>query len=101
MNLLRQEIFELETLNRHIKHDHEALELRNQIEKTINDNTLLHLGLWFKKNKNLNNKNKNINRQIINLNYNLLMRKPRMVVTKRKEKKLNLDVLAEVSGKMK
>ena len=51
VSTLRQEIFELETLNRHIQHEHEALRMQNKIEKTMNDNILLHFGLWYKKNK--------------------------------------------------
>ena len=98
MNTLKQEIFELKTLNRHIKKEHEALNLQNQIEKTINENTLLHLDLQFKKNKKLKKKNKQLNTQVINMKYKILMRKPRVVVTTRKENKIKLDVLAEVSG---
>lgn len=52
--------------------------------------------------KKLKKKNKNLKIQIINLKYKIVMRKPRMVVAMaiKKENKLNLDVLVEVSGQM-
>jgi len=43
INILKQEIFELETLNRHIQNEHEALKMQNEIQRTQNDNVLLHL----------------------------------------------------------
>ena len=72
------------------------MKMHNQIDKTINDNTLLHLGLWLKKNKKLKNRNIYLNRQIINLKYKHPMKKPRVAVTSKRENKLKLNVLAEV-----
>ena len=47
---LKQEVFELEVLNRHIKQENEALKEQSKVDKIIHDNTMLHLGLWQKKN---------------------------------------------------
>jgi len=70
------------------------------LDKAIHDNTILHLGLWYKKNRKLKRKNRNLNKIMINLKYKLLMRKPRMVVTSKKIKRRKLDVLAEVFEQM-
>ena len=43
---LKQEVFELELLNRHIKNENETLKEQSKLEKIIHDNTMLHLGLW-------------------------------------------------------
>ncbi len=61
---------------------------------------MLHLGLWHKKNRKLKRKNKKLSRTLINLKYKFLMRKPRMAVSAKKNKKRKLDVLAEVSKQM-
>jgi len=61
---------------------------------------MLHLGLWYKKNRKLKGKNKKLNRTLINLKYRFLMRKPRMEVSAKKSKKRKLDVLAKVSKQM-
>ena len=42
---LKQEVFELEVLNRHIKQENEALKEHIKVDKIIHDNTMLHLGL--------------------------------------------------------
>jgi len=55
---LKQEIFELEMLNRHIQREHEALKMHNEIQRITNDNILLHLSLWYKKNKKSKQKEK-------------------------------------------
>lgn len=93
---LKQEIYELEVLNRYIQKENEALKEQNKLDKIIHDNTMLHLGLWHKKNRKFKRKNKNLNRALINLKYRFLMRKPRMAVAVKKSKK-RLDVLYEVS----
>lgn len=97
---LKQEIYELEILNRHIKKENETLKEQRKLDKTIHDNTILHLGLWYKKNRKLKRKNKNLGRTIINLKYRLLMKKLKMTVSARRSKKRKLDVLEEVSKKM-
>jgi len=97
---LKQEIYELEILNRHIKQENETLKEQNKSDNAIHNNTILHLGLWYKKNRELKRKNKILNRAVINLKYKLLMRKPRMTVTSKKNKRRKLDVLAEVSEKI-
>ena len=81
-----------------IQQEHEALRIQNKIEKTKNDNILLHLGRWYKKNKKLKQNNRALKRKVINMKYKILMKNPRMAVTKNMVKKINLDVLAEVSG---
>jgi len=97
---LKQEIYELEILNRHIKKENETLREKNKLDKAIHDNTILHLGLWYKKNRKLKRKNRSLKRTVINLKYRLLMKKPRMIVTSKKSKRRKLDVLAEVSEQM-
>lgn len=100
-NSLKQEIFELEILNRNIQKENETLREQNKLDRAIHDNTMLHLGLWYKKNRKLKRKNKKLNRTLINLKYRLLMKKPRMPVSAKRCKKRKLDVLAEVSKQMK
>lgn len=96
---LKQEVFELEVLNRHIKRENRTLKEQGRLDKIIHENTMLHLGLWQKKNRKLNKKNRRLSRALINLKFRCLMRKPRMVVVPRKKKR-RLDVLAEVSEHM-
>jgi len=73
---------------------------QNKLDRAIHDNTMLHLVLWYKKNRKLKRKNKKLSRTLINLKYKLLMRKPRMVVSAKRNKKRKLDVLVEVSEQM-
>ena len=100
VDALKQDIYELEILNRHIKQNNETLKEKNKLDKAIHDNSILHLGLWYKKNRKLKKKNKLLNRAVINLKYKLLMRRPKMIVTSKKNKRRKLDVLAEVSEQM-
>jgi len=51
IHLLKQEIYELQVLNKHIQKENEALKEQNKLDKIIHDNAMLHLGLWHKKNK--------------------------------------------------
>jgi len=81
---LKQEVFELEVLNRHIKQENEVLKEQNKVDKIIHDNTMLHLGQWQKKNKKFKKKCKKLSRELINLKFRCLIRKPRMVVAPRK-----------------
>jgi len=97
---LKQEIYELEILNRHIKMENETLREQSKLDKAIHDNTIMHLGLWYKKNRKLKRKNRSMNRTVINLKYRILMRKPRMIVTSKMSKRRKLDVLVEVSQQM-
>ena len=100
INALKQAIYELEILNKHIKQENETLKEQNKLDKVIHDNTILHLGLWYKKNRKLKRKNKILNTEVIELKYKIFMRKPRMTVTSKKNKRRKLDVLVEVSKKM-
>ena len=93
---LKQEVFELEVLNRHIKQENGALKEQSKVDKIIHDNTMLHLGVWQKKNKKLKKKCRKLSRELINLKFRCLIRKPRMVVAPRKKRR-GLDVLAEAS----
>jgi len=93
---LKQEIFELETLNRYLKTKNQTLKAQNGIQISKSDNLILHLNLWSKKNKKLEKENKAMKREIINLEYKILMRKPRMAVT---TKKKNKKVKPECVGK--
>ena len=65
------------------------------MDKIIHDNTMLHLGLWQKKNRKLKKKCRKLNRELISLKFICLMRKPKMVVVPKK-RRIGLDVLAEV-----
>jgi len=87
-------------LNIHIKKENETLREQSKLDKAIHDKTILHLGLWYKKNRKLKRKNGSLNRIVINLEYRLLMKKPRMSVTSKKRKRRKLDVLAEESKQM-
>ena len=69
------------------------------MDKIIHDNTMLHLGLWQKKNRKLKKKCKKISIALINLKFRCLMKKPRMLAAPRKRRR-GLDVLAEVSRHM-
>jgi len=80
-------------LNRHIQKENETLREQNKLDRTIHDNSMPHLGLWYKKNK-LKRKNRKLNKTLINLIYRLLMKKPRTTVSARRSKKRKLDVLA-------
>lgn len=97
---LKQEIYKLEIWNRHIKKENETLKEQRKLDKAIHDNKILHLGLWYKKNRTLKRKNRNLNKTVISLKYRILMKKTRMVVTSKRRKRRKLDVLAEVSGQM-
>ena len=96
---LKQEVFELEVLNRHIKQENEALKEQSRLDKIIHDNTMLHLGLWQKKNRKLKKKCKRLNTTLVNLKFRCLMRKYRMVVVPRKRRR-GMDVVAEASEHM-
>ena len=96
---LRHEVFELEVLNKHIKNENEALKEQSKLDKIIHDNTMLHLGLWQKKNKKLKKKCHKFSRALINIKFRCLMKKPKMLATPRKKRR-GLDVLAEVSRHM-
>jgi len=65
--ILKQEIYELEILNRHLKQENEAVKSKNEIHRNQNDNILLHLGFWYKKNKKLTARNKFLKRKIMGL----------------------------------
>ena len=64
---LKQEVFELEVLNRHIKRENETLKEQSRLDKIIHNNTMLHLGLWQKKNRKLKKKSRRLSRALINL----------------------------------
>lgn len=57
-NILKQEIFELETLNRYLKNENEALKTLSEIQIAKSDNLILHLILWYKKNKKMKKEKK-------------------------------------------
>ena len=96
---LKQEVFELEVLNRHIKQENEALKEQSKVDKIVHDNTMLHLGLWKKKNRKLKRKCKKLSRALINLKFRCLVRKPRTILAARRKRR-RLDVLAEASEHM-
>jgi len=94
---LKQEVFELEVLNRHIKQENEALKEQSKVDKMVHDNTMLHLGLWQKKNRKLKKKCKKLSRALINLRFRCLVMKPKRVNLAVRRKRRRLDVLTEAS----
>lgn len=87
-HVFKQEIFEMDTLNRYLKTENQTLKAQNGIQISKSDNLILQLSLWYKNNKKLRKENKAMKREIINLKYNILMRKPRMAVNAKKKKKV-------------
>ena len=81
----------------HIQKENKTLKSQSEIQAAKSENILLHLSLWYKNNKKLKQKNRALQWQVINLKYKILMRKPRMEVGGKKGKKMELNVLAEVS----
>jgi len=92
---LKQEVFQLEVLNSHIKQENEALKEQSILDKIIHDNTMLHLWLWQKKNRKLKRKCRKLSKALINLKFICLMSKPRMLAAPKKKTR-GLDVLADV-----
>ena len=97
IEILKQDNYKLETLNRHIKNENEILKEQIKLKKAMHVDTTLHLGLLHKENKKLKKKNKRLNKAIINLRFKLLMKRPRMTLTSKRNRRIRLDVLAEVS----
>ena len=93
---LKQEVFELEVLNRYITQENETLKQQANVDKMVHDNTMLHLGLWQKQNRKLKKKCKKLNRALVNLRFRCLVRKPRVNVAIQRKRR-RLDVLAEAS----
>lgn len=93
---LKQEIFEIEVLNRHIIQENEKLKERGNVDKMVHDNTMLHMGLLQKENKKLRKKCKRLDRDLINLRFRCLMKRPRVDISIRRKRR-RLDVLAEAS----
>ena len=93
---LKQEIFEIEVLNRHIIQENEKLKERGNVDKMVHDNTMLHMGLLQKENKKLRKKCRRLDRDLINLRFRCLMKRPRVDISIRRKKR-RLDVLAEAS----
>lgn len=96
---LKQEVFELEFMNRHIKQENEALKEQSKVDKMVHDNTMLHLGLWQEKNRKLKGKCKKLSRALINLRFRCLVKKPRAILATRRKRR-RLYVLAEASEHM-
>lgn len=65
-NILKQDIFELETPNLYLKNENQALKTQSEIQIAKSGNMILHLSLWYKKNKKLKKENKIMQREIIN-----------------------------------
>jgi len=49
---LKQEVFELELLNRHIKNENQTLKEQRKLDKIIHDNTMLHLEYGRRRTRN-------------------------------------------------
>jgi len=90
-NILKQEIFELEMLNKHFKNENQALKAQSEIQIAKSDNLIVHLSLWYKNNKKLKKENKMMQREIISLKYKILMRKPRIPIASKKRKTMKLE----------
>ena len=96
---LKQEIYELEVLNRHIKQRNEEMKQQADIAKAIQDNTYLHMSMWQKKHSRLKKRCKRLNRALINLKFRCMFKRPKAnFSTQRKRRRL--DVLAEASQQM-
>jgi len=96
IDLLKQEIYELEVLNRHIKQRNEEMKQQADIAKAIQDNTFLHMSMWQKKHSRLKKRCRRLNRALINLKFRCMFKRPKVnVSTQRKRRRL--DVLAEAS----
>ena len=67
---------------------------QSKVDMIVHDNTMLHLGLWQKKNRKLKRKCKKLSRALINLKFKCLVRKPRTILATRR-KRIRLDVLEE------
>ena len=93
---LKQEIFEIEVLNRHIIQENEKLKEQSKVDKMIQDNTMLHMGLLQKENKKFKKRCRRLNRDLINLRFRCLMKRPRIDISTRRKRR-RLDVLAEAS----
>lgn len=78
----------METLNRYLKTENQTLKAQNGTQISKSDNDILHLSLWYKKNKKLKKENKSMKREISNLKYKILTRKPRTAVIAKKKKKV-------------
>lgn len=76
-----------------MKHEKCRMKYREPIIKK----NLIHLGQWYEKNKKMKENNKSPRRKVIILKYKISMKKLRMAVTKKKEKKTHLDVFGQVS----
>ena len=97
---LKQDKYELEILNRHIKNENEILREQVKLKNAMNNTFTLQLGTLHKENRKLKKRNKKLNRGLINLRFKLLMKKPRMTLTTKRSRKIRLDVLAELSEHM-
>ena len=93
---LKQEIFEIEVLNRHIIQENEKLKEQSKVDKMIQDNTMLHMGLLQKENKKFKKRCRRLNRDLINLRFRCLMKRSRIDISTRRKRR-RLDVLAEAS----
>ena len=87
-------------MNRHIKNENEILKYQIKLNKEKHDNTTLQLGLFHKENRKFKKNNKRLKKAIINLRFKLLMKMPRMTLTSKRNRRIRLDVLAEVSEHM-
>ena len=75
------------------------MNIQNDVQRTQNDNILLHLWKWYKKNEILKAKNKLLKNKIKGLQCKILIKKLRME-TKTKIRKIentNLEVVSQAS----
>ena len=66
----------------------------------MNDNSNVQLEILSKDNRKMKKRNKRLNRALINLRFKLLMKKLRVTLTSKRNRRIRLDVLAEVSEHM-
>lgn len=66
------------------------MKAQSEIQIAKSDNLILHLSLWYKKNKKMKKENRIMQREIISLKYKILMRKPRILVVAKKKKIVKL-----------
>ena len=97
---LKKDKYELEILNRHIKNENEILREQVKLKNSMNSYLTLQLGTIPKENRKLKKRNKMMIRALINIRFKLLMRNPKMTLTSKRNRKIRLDVLVEVSEHM-
>ena len=97
IDILRRDRYELEVLNRHIRHENEILKDQIKLKTDMNSTLSLHINKVERTNEKMKTRNKKLIRALTNLRFKLVIRKPRRPLACRQRKRRGLDVLAEAS----